>query len=223
MEFHRGLVRSYDATTHTAAVLLVGSMSRVLLSLPVSHQIGPGLMVEGAACGVAFFAEGSQGVVVCTFDGAPAEWVTTDLIVDGTIDADDLNFSPCTPDGWSAADTDSQTLTTTAAVYKTLTHEVEVPAGKTYRVLMVGTAEMGNTAYTNYNNLLAACYKGSTMWGAQMGFRANAVDTRAVVAVCQQGTITADTTFSIKVWHALDRNTEVCYRGNMTLNWWEET
>jgi hypothetical protein len=69
MEFQRGLVRSYDATTHTAAVLLAGSMSRVVLSIPVAHHIAPHLMTEGAACGVAFFAEGSQGVIVCTFDG----------------------------------------------------------------------------------------------------------------------------------------------------------
>lgn len=69
MEFHRGLVRAYDATTHTAAVLLAGSMSRVILGIPVAHHIAPHLMAVGTPCGVAFFAEGSQGVIVCTFVG----------------------------------------------------------------------------------------------------------------------------------------------------------
>jgi hypothetical protein len=212
MEFQRGLVRSYDPTTHTAAVLLVGSMSRVLLSLPVSHHIGPELMVEGAACGVAFFAEGSQGVVVCTFDGAPAPWITPSL----------LTFSPCTPEGWSDGSITNQELTTTATTYSTLSHEIEVPTGKTYRVLLIGNVEMGCSAYTNYNYDIAATYKGSNGWGTYQDLRINAVNDRASVTVAQQGTTSATNTFAIKVWKSLDRNTEVCYRGHMTLLWWED-
>jgi len=223
MEFQRGLIRSYDATTHTAAVLLVGSMSRVLLSLPVSHQIGPELMVEGAACGVAFFAEGSQGVVVCTFDGPPAEWVTTDLIVDGTIDPADLSFSPCTPDGWSAAHTDSQTITVTATTYGDLSHEVVVPAGKTYRVFAIANVEFECTSYTNYNIDVLEIYAGSSAEGSPQGYRTNAVNQRASVTVAIVKQITADTTFYAKVRKALDRNTEVAHRGNMAVLWWEDT
>lgn len=69
MEFHRGLVRSYDATTHTAAVLLTGSMSRVLLDLPVAQHVRPETISAGIPVGVLFFADGSHAVVVCTLDG----------------------------------------------------------------------------------------------------------------------------------------------------------
>ena len=223
MEFYRGLVRGYDAVNHKAAVLLVGSMSRVLVNVAVAHQIGAELMTEGTACGVLFFAEGASGVVVCTFDGAPAEWVTTDLIVDGTIDADDLNFSPCTPEGWSEGTTSSQTLTDGAVTYSTLTHEITVPSGKTYRVAIIGNVEMGCSSYTNYNIDIVGVFKGSSMIGAQQGFRTNAVNDRASVTVAQQTTIITDTTFSIRVWKALNRNTEEAYRGNMVLLWWEDT
>ena len=77
MRLLRGVVRSYDATNHKADVLLVGSMSRLVLAVPVAHHIPPYLIGEGAACGVAFFAEGSEGVVLCTFGGAPHACVTT--------------------------------------------------------------------------------------------------------------------------------------------------
>lgn len=69
MELYRGVVRSYDPATHTASVLLVGSMSRVLLSVPVSQQVVADVMAEGTACGVLFYAEGAEGVVVCTLGG----------------------------------------------------------------------------------------------------------------------------------------------------------
>jgi len=77
MRLLRGVVRSYDATNHKADVLLVGSMSRLVVAVPVAHHIPPYLIGEGAACGVAFFAEGSEGVVLCTFGGAPHGCVTT--------------------------------------------------------------------------------------------------------------------------------------------------
>jgi hypothetical protein len=70
MEFHRGLVRTYDATTHTAAVLLVGSLSRTILAVPVSHHIPPHHMLEGTACALAFFAD-AHPIVIATF-GDPA-------------------------------------------------------------------------------------------------------------------------------------------------------
>jgi len=78
MDFHRGVVRAYDETTHTAAVLLVGSLSRALLNLPVSQQIPPDHMTGATECAVALFADGSDGLVVSTFGGAP----TPGLILD---------------------------------------------------------------------------------------------------------------------------------------------
>jgi hypothetical protein len=72
MELQRGLVRSYDPTTHTAAVLLAGSLSRTLLTIPVSQQIPPDQMLEGADCAVAFFEDQANALVLATF-GAPPE------------------------------------------------------------------------------------------------------------------------------------------------------
>ena len=233
MEFHRGLVRAYDPTTHTAAVLLVGSLSRVILGLPVAHHIGPALMVEGAACGVAFFAEGSQGVVLCTFSGAPAAWVTSALIVDGTIaSADildgtvapaDLSFSPCTPEGSTVTDPNAQTITTTYTTFGALTITVTVPAGRTYRVFIIAHVEMNCTAYTAYNIDLLRVYEGADPVGSIQGFRTNAANDRASVSNSVLRTITATTTFTAKVAKALDRNTEEAARGAMTAIYWEDT
>ena len=69
MEFYRGVVRSYDSATHTATVLLIGSLASVVVGIPVAQQVGPESMVEGAACGVLFSRGGASGVVVCTVDG----------------------------------------------------------------------------------------------------------------------------------------------------------
>lgn len=80
MELHRGLVRAYEPTTHTAAVLLVGSLSRTLLSVPVAQHIAAHLVIEGAACGVAFFADGSHAVVLAIIDGPPVPPLILDAI-----------------------------------------------------------------------------------------------------------------------------------------------
>jgi hypothetical protein len=223
MEFYRGLVRAYDAANHKAAVLLAGSMSRVLLNVPVAHQIGPELMAEGTACGVLFFAEGASGVVVCTFDGPPGEWVTTDLVVEGSIDPDDLNFSPCTPDGWSDGTSSDQTLTTTGASYDTLSKTISVPSGKTYRVLAMANVEFECTSYTNWNIDLLGIYKGSNLVGQPQGYRTNAVNDRASVTVAVQTTIAVETAFATMVWKSQSRNTEVAHRGHMVVLWWEDT
>jgi len=78
MRFYRGVVRSYDSTNHKADVLLVGSMSRLALAVPVSQDIDPQLMVEGAGCGVLFFEDGASGVVVCTIGDAPTPGLVLD-------------------------------------------------------------------------------------------------------------------------------------------------
>ena len=70
MILEKGIIQAYDPTTHEAAVQLFGSMSRTLLGIPVADHIPGHLLTQGAACAVAFFAEGSQGVVFATFGGA---------------------------------------------------------------------------------------------------------------------------------------------------------
>jgi len=69
----RGIIHAYDATTHTAAVQLFGSMSRILLAVPVARHLTAPILETGAACAVAFFAEGSQGLIFATFDAAPQD------------------------------------------------------------------------------------------------------------------------------------------------------
>lgn len=71
MEIYRGIVTSYSRADHTADVMLVGSLSRVMLSVPVSYQVAPAQMKLNTRCGVMLFAEGDQGVVMCTF-GVPS-------------------------------------------------------------------------------------------------------------------------------------------------------
>ena len=71
-------MRSYDWTNHKADVLLVGSMSRLALAVPVSQDIDAQLMVEGAGCGVLFFEDGASGVVVCTIGDAPTPGLVLD-------------------------------------------------------------------------------------------------------------------------------------------------
>jgi len=72
MIIDRGIIHHYDATTHTAAVQLFGSMSRILLAVPVAHHIPAELLTTGARCAIAFFAEGSQGLIFATFEGNPS-------------------------------------------------------------------------------------------------------------------------------------------------------
>ena len=44
MIIDRGIIVSYDSTTHTATVQLMGSMSRILSAVPVAHHLGPELL-----------------------------------------------------------------------------------------------------------------------------------------------------------------------------------
>ena len=71
MIVERGIIKTYDATNHKAAVQLFGSMSRILLAVPVARHLTAPHLPAGAACAVAFFAEGSQALVFATFDALP--------------------------------------------------------------------------------------------------------------------------------------------------------
>jgi hypothetical protein len=223
MEFYRGVVRSYDGTNHRADVLLVGSMSRALLKTPVAQQIGPELMVEGAACGVAFFAEVGTGLVVCTFDGAPEGWVTSELIKDGEVAPADLAFSPATPAYSHDSTSVDQTVTTTPTTYQSLSQTVTVPAGKTYNVLVMANVEFECTSYSNWNIDVMAIFKGSNQYGQPQGRRHNAVNERGSCSVVAADQIFATTTYSAKVYKAVDRNAEVAHRGNLAVLYWEAT
>ena len=112
MEFHRGLVRAYDPATHTAAVLLAGSMSRTILGVPVAQEIPAAHMLAGTPCTVAFFAEGSQSVVLSTFGVPPPPATTlytyedtgTDLTLSTswqTVPNLSITITPPTPHTWT--------------------------------------------------------------------------------------------------------------------------
>lgn len=72
MRVSRGIISGYDETNHKADVLLVGSLSRVALGVPVSYQVAPEQVAVDTACGVVFFGEGDPGMVVCTVGDEPA-------------------------------------------------------------------------------------------------------------------------------------------------------
>ncbi|HEM61197.1 MAG TPA: hypothetical protein ENO24_02810 [Chloroflexi bacterium] len=217
MEFYKGVVRSYDETTHTANVLLVGSMSRVLMAMPVSHQIGSELMEEGRDCGVLFFADGATGVVLCTFDGAPGPWVRPE----------DLTFSPATPEFGMLSSSADQDLTNSWATYQSLSQQVVVPNGKTISALVVGTAEFECTSFTSWNLDTTRVWRGGTGTGTGVSsahaLRTNAANDRGTVTVVGAEKITATATYTLGVYKALDRNTEVCHRGSLVVAWWEDT
>jgi hypothetical protein len=78
MRFYRGVIRSFDSSSHQADVLLVGSLSRLLLAVPVAQHIDPQLLVEGATCGVLFFEEGASGALICTLGDPPAAGLDLD-------------------------------------------------------------------------------------------------------------------------------------------------
>jgi len=64
VDIYRGIVRAYDSANHKADVLLVGSMSRVVLGVPVATNIAAEYVTVGADCGVMLFGEGGSGVGV---------------------------------------------------------------------------------------------------------------------------------------------------------------
>ena len=233
MIVERGIIQAYDATTHKAAVQLFGSMSRILLDLPVAHHIGPELLDIGAACAVAFFAEGSQAVILATFDSAPDPWVTSALIKDGEIATADiadaqvtpakLSFSPPTPGFYLKTTQTTQTLTLTPAIFQTLTQAITVPSGKTYNVFGIVTAEFGNTAYVGWNLDWVGLYADAAQVGLAHSKRQHAVSDRGTVTTGGAAAVSSTTTFSAKIFKSLNQNTEVAYRGTLTLLYWEAT
>ena len=80
MRVSKGIIRAYDATNHKADVLLVGSLSRVALGVPVSYQVAPEEVAKDTACGLLFFGEGDAGLVICTFDEVPIPPLDLDAV-----------------------------------------------------------------------------------------------------------------------------------------------
>lgn len=240
MEIHRGIVRAYDSTNHQADVMIYGSMSRVVLSVPVAHSIGAELMAVGVDCGVIFFAPSDSGVVVCTFTGAPDPWVTSALIKDGEVAVGDLDFDPATQAELDAHEADvdvhhdtpviygkstgsTQVITTSWTLYGALTQSVTVPEGKTFKVVVIGNAEVGCSAYTGWNRDMVSIYSGGVLKGQQSGYRTNAVNCRATIAVMAAFTLTETKTVELRVFKTQSRNTENAYVGNLVIMAWEAT
>ena len=233
MIIERGIIHAYDSTTHTAAVQLFGSMSRILLAVPVAHHIGSELLDTGAACAVAFFAEGSQAVILATFEGPPDPWVTSALIKDAEIATADiahaqvtpakLSFSPPTPGFYLKTTQTTQTLTLTPTTFQSLTQAITVPSGKTYNVFGIVTAEFANTVYVGWNLDWVSLYADAAQVGLAHCKRMHTVSDRGTVTTGGAVAITATTTFTAKVFKSLDQNTEVAYRGTLTLLYWEAT
>lgn len=151
MEFRRGLVRSYDAATHTAAVLLVGSLSRALLSLPVSHQIPPDLMIAGTHCAVAFFADRSDGIVVSTFQDPADPRIITQTQLDAHTADPDAHRTLYT---YEDTGTDL-TLTTSWQSIPNLSITVAPPSPQTWTVIVLAQLNIRSTGTIEIADLLA--------------------------------------------------------------------
>jgi hypothetical protein len=116
-----------------------------------------------------------------------------------------------------------QTVTTTPTTYQSLSQTVTVPAGKTYNVLVMANVEFECTSYSNWNIDVMAIFKGSNQYGQPQGRRHNAVNERGSCSVVAADQIFATTTYSAKVYKAVDRNAEVAHRGNLAVLYWEAT
>lgn len=220
VEIHRGIVRAYDSTNHQADVMIYGSMSRVVLSVPVSHSIGAELMAVGADCGVIFFAPGDTGVVVCTFTGAPDPWITSALIKDGEVAIADLAFSR--PMVQTASTTSTQVLTTSNVIYSTLQLTIVVPAGETYKYLLQANVEFGCSSYTNWNLDMLRLGAGGSLVGGIQEMRTQSATSRSSVSCAWAGTLSAGSkTVEAIVLKSLARNTENAYRGHLVVTYWQ--
>jgi hypothetical protein len=233
MRLERGIIYGYDSTNHVAAVQCIGSLGRLLIDVPVAHHIGEELLDDGASCAVAFFGEdGSQAVVLATFDGAPEPWITSALVKNADIATADLadeavtpaklSFSPCTPEIDLQHTASSQTVTNSWAVYSGMQKQVTVSSG-TISVLIAFTVDFECTAYTNWNIDVAEVYDGSSRIGQPSRLRTNAVNDRCSVTVVVMKKITSTTTFYGRIYKAMNRNTEVANSGTFLTAWWEDT
>lgn len=146
MEIRRGIVKEYDSANHQADVTIIGSMATMVKAVPVAHHVGGELMVAGTLCGVLFFAAGDPGLVICTWDGAPGGWITSELIKDG-----EVGFSELAASGKSQIlvkllsnnqETTSGSWVDMAGTGLTVT----VPSGQTADVLVLGLMSARTTS-----------------------------------------------------------------------------
>ena len=111
MILDRAMIVSFDSTTHTANVQLMGSMSGLISAVPAAHHIGPELLTPGTHCILAFARESSDGIILATFYGPPDPWITSALIKDAEITPANLSYAPATPDFTMAQTAAQQTIT----------------------------------------------------------------------------------------------------------------
>lgn len=216
----RGIIRDYDSTNHLADVEILGSMATVVEDVPVAHHVGGELLEDGVLCGVLFFAEGDPGLVVATWDGLPDAWVTPALLTSpaGWVTQEMMDW--VVPGVNHDVQTGDQVLTTTMAVYGGLTQEVTVPSGQTLNVVALASVTISSTSVTGWNLRQVAIYKDAAQLGLQ--WQRSAVNLeRNTIAVVGATTITADTTFTVKVRKTQARNTETALEGSLVLVWWE--
>ena len=221
MRVSKGIIRAYDATNHKADVLLVGSLSRVALGVPVAHHVGPEVMTADRLCGVMFFGEGDAGVVVCTFDGSPPAWVTSALIKDGEIVKGDLAWDPTVYSAMNHT-TGDLTLTVTPTWYSSLgSHTVTVPTGKTFRVALIASVQFYCTAYTQGNFDRVQVYRDGAPVGQPLWLSIREESAGGVVALPWTEDLTATATYKIHCWKDNDVNTERAVRGHFMVQYWE--
>lgn len=95
MRLERATLISFDAATYTATVQPAESLGTYLLGVPVSGHLSAGLMVAGLSVGILAFDEliSSDRLIVGIWGAIPVEWVTSAMIVDGTIVNADISAS----------------------------------------------------------------------------------------------------------------------------------
>jgi hypothetical protein len=137
MEIRKGIVKDYDSGNHQADVMIIGSMATMVKAVPVAHHVGGELMAAGTLCGVLFFAAGDPGLVLCTWDGAPSEWITSDLIKDGEVAFADLAASAKSQVLLDAATNNTTTSSTDYTDMDGSNLVVSVPTGQTADIFLL--------------------------------------------------------------------------------------
>ncbi len=233
MIFERGIIHGYDSTNHLAAVQLFGSMSRIIVDVPVAHHIGEELLTDGAACVVGFVADGSQGVILATFDGAPGGWVTSGMIKDAEIATADvgageitpakLSFSPPTFEFGYSDSSSSQTVVNSWQQYQSVQVTVTPTGGQYFNVLVVQNVDMENTGWTAWNIACTRVYRDTTGKGQTSRVRFNANNERCTIMAHYADRINNARTYKLYVYKAINRNTIVANNGSISVIWSADT
>lgn len=95
MRVERAKLISFDAATWTATIQPAEALGTYLLSVPVLSSVPEALMVANESVAVAVFDEliANDRVILGPWGTAPGAWVTSGMIVDGTIVNADVDSS----------------------------------------------------------------------------------------------------------------------------------